>query len=190
MDGKDKIIEKILSDAENYRSKIISDADADYEKMTNEARKQADDFLAKEESLLKAEESEALKRKKVVAALDGKKLYLSKKTEAVDNVFTAALDRLNNLERSAYKSVICRFIENNANDGDTVLLPKNTPFTVNEVLAFSVVKDKNLKVKDGGKFSGGVIIEGKLSDVNLSFEAVIATLKEKYETYVAEKLFD
>lgn len=190
MDGKDKIIEQILSEAESYRLKVVTCADEEYSSAIETATKKADDIIKNEEALLKKEEEEGLKRKRVVASLDGKKLYLSKKTEAVEEVFSLALTKLNNLEKSAYRSVIYRLIKENAEKNAVVSLSKNSPLTVEEVLEFDVCKELSLSIKKDGDFSGGVVIEGKTCDVNLSFEAIIDGLKEEYQTSVADRLFD
>lgn len=190
MDGKDKIIEKILSDAENYRAEVVQKADEDYNVFVGSAASQAEKLLKEQETLFETEESEALKRKKVVAVLDGKKMYLSKKTQAVNDVFSNTLKRLNNLDKSAYKSLIARLIEKNAVKGATIVLSTNAPLDVSDVLGLDVVKSLDLKVRKDGNFSGGLIIESDISDVNLSFEAITQGLKERYESYVAEKLFD
>ncbi len=190
MDGKDKIIEQILQDADLYSKEVTEKADKDYEAAINSAKENAENLLQNARKSFDEEEAETLRRRKVVAQLDGKKLYLSKKTEAVSEVFTRALEKLNKLDKSTYKSIICRLIKENATFGATVIFPKNCPFTQNEVCNFEVVKELNLKVKTSGNFNGGVVIESQTSDVNLSFEAIIDGLKERDETYVAEKLFD
>lgn len=189
MDGKDKIIEKILSDADNYRLNVLNKADRDYDLLVGAVKKEVEEELTKEEAFLNDEESKALKRKKVVADLDGKKLYLSKKTEAVNQVFLRALDKLCNLEKSAYTPVIYRLIKENAAKNATVVLSKNSPVSAKEVLELDISKDLSLSVKENGNFRGGIVIESKVSDINLSFEAIIGDLKEKYETAIAEKLF-
>lgn len=188
MDGKDKIIEKILSDAENYRASVTLKADEDYDVLVGEATEKASALINAEEEVLKKEQAESLKRKKVVADLDGKKLYLSKKTDAVNDVFSLALNKLNNLEKSAYKTVIERFIKENAKPFSTVVLSKHAPINASDMT--ESFKDLNLKYRFDGEFSGGVIIENDGLDVNLSFEAVLNGIKEDYETKVAEKLFD
>ena len=190
MDGKDKIIEEILSEATNYQLEVTKKADDDYQVVVDKAQTLAKENLDKNEQALKLEQEEMLKRRSVLAGLDGKKLYLCTKTQAVDDVFNNALKKLNNLDKSAYRSVITRLIKENATSNSTVILAKNCPFTANEVMTFDIVKELNLKIKDGGDFNGGVIIESQNADINVSFEAIIMGLKEKYETYVAEKLFD
>ncbi len=188
MDGKDKIIEKILRDAENYRAEVTAKADEDFATLVNKAEEKVSATLKGEETILEKEQAESLKRKKVVADLDGKKLYLSKKTDAVNDVFSNALNKLNNLDKSTYKSIIERFIKENATPFSTVVLSKNAPITVADIS--QNFKDLNLNFRCDGEFSGGVVIENDGLDINLSFEAVLGGLKEKYETEVAEKLFD
>lgn len=190
MDGKDKIIEKILSDAEEYKTATIRRADEDYANLVGDAEIRARQIVDAETEVLIKEQTDALKRKKVVADLDGKKVYLSKKTEAVNAVFSSTLKKLNNLDKSTYKSVIERLLQDNAVQNSTVVLSKCAPITANDVLDFDVSKRLNLKVNANGDFSGGVIIETETSDINLSFQAIVDGLKEKYETTVAEKLFD
>ncbi len=190
MDGKDKIIEQILKDADLYKTEVTDKADNDYRMAISSAQKNAEEILTSARKEFCDEEAETIRRRKVVASLDGKKLYLSKKTEAVSEVFLNALEKLNKLDKSTYKSIICRLIKENAQKGATVVIPKNCPFSKGEVYNFEVVKELGLKVADGGNFNGGIVIESQNSDINLSFEAIIDGLKERYETFVAEKLFD
>lgn len=190
MDGKDKIIEKILSDADSYRQSVVGKAEADADRAIKEAKTEAEKILSEAEALLETEEAETLKRRKTLAMLDGKKLYLSGKTKAVEKVFSSCLDKLNNLDKSAYKTIICRLIRQNAKNGDTVVLAKNSVLSLAEVKNLDELKDLNVNLKDGGNFNGGIVVEGKKADLNLSFEAIINDLKERYATEISEKLFD
>lgn len=190
MDGKDKIIEKILSDADNYRESVTLKAKENAEKVVSDAEEEATRIISEALDFLKKEEEETLKRRKTLAVLDGKKLYLSGKSRAVEKVFSTCLYKLNRLDKSTYKSIICRLIKENAKNGDTIVLAKNSVLNAKDVLSAEEVKKLNLNVKEGGNFNGGIVIEGKSSDLNLSFEAIVSDLKERYETYVSEKLFD
>lgn len=190
MDGKDKIIGRILDDAAAYRQDVMTKADEDYDSVLNDAKSRVEAAEQKLKDELEKEETETLKRSEVVAGLDGRKLYLKRKTEAVGEVFSAALEKLNKLDKSAYKSLIMRLIEENAVVGATVVLAENSPLTAREVSDACTQQGINVKVNEGGKFSGGIFIVTDGADINLSFEALVASAKEKYETFVAEKLFD
>ena len=106
MDGKDKIIEKILSDADNYRESVTLKAKENAEKVVSDAEDEATRIISEALDFLKKEEEETLKRRKTLAVLDGKKLYLSGKSRAVEKVFSTCLYKLNRLDKSTYKSII------------------------------------------------------------------------------------
>ncbi len=190
MDGKDKIIEKILSDADAYRNSVTSKAKEEAEKAVFSAEEERARIISEALDSIKKEEEETLKRRKTLAMLDGKKLYLSGKSQAVEKVFSTCLYKLNNLDKSTYKSIICRLIRENAKVGDTIVLARNSVLTALDLSSTEEVKNLDLKVKEGGNFNGGIVIEGKVADLNLSFEAIVSDLKERYETYVSDKLFD
>ncbi|MBR7136040.1 MAG: V-type ATP synthase subunit E [Clostridia bacterium] len=189
MDGKEKIIARILLDAEEYGQEIKNKSQSDYDEAVARARAAADKLISDEVLQAESDRAETLRRRKVIADLDGKKVMLTAKTRGVEAVFERVVERLNNLDKSAYMSFIDQLLSQNAPQGARVVFSKNAPFSLEEAQNLSTVKAKGLSTLMGGDFSGGAMIEGKDADVNLSFDAIVSELKEGLETSVAEKLF-
>lgn len=190
MDGKDIILQTILSEAEDYYNKTVAKADEDYQNQIDEAKCRADSMISDAKAELDSQEVAELNRKKVVAKLDGKKVHLSKMSDAVSEVFDRALHKLENLDKSAYKSIIVKLIEQNAEENDVITLSSKAPFGLNEIASLDIVKAKNIKVTMSDKIGGGIIIERQNMDINFTFESIIDGLKEKLQSQVYSDLFD
>lgn len=189
MNGQDKIIEQILLDASTYANQLQERAEGEFTDLCDAATKRAEDLVCEEAKKQEKERQDQLARTKVLATLDGKKQILSAKKRAIDDVFSRALEMLNNLDKPAYLAIIDRLLNEHAPQNATVLLAKNTPLNKGDFDALSSVKAKSLSVEFGGSFSGGAVIKTQEADINLSFEAI---LQEKYDALspiVAEKLF-
>ncbi len=189
MNGKDVIIERILKDAQDAALLIRQRAQSAYDEALNAAKKKADEMVKACKEEVAFDKEETLRRRKVVASLDGKKVALSARTKAVDEVFLRVLSHLNNMEKSAYKAFIDKLLVENAQQKDCVILAKNSPLSVDDVLMLSVSKERQLSARKDGNFNGGIVLESKDLDLNLSFEALVSVCKEANQTKVAEELF-
>lgn len=190
MDGKDKIIEEILNQANVYANSTTEKAQALYDSLISNANVRAEEIISNTISACENEQAETLKRREVVAKLDGKKLYLSNKTKAVDKVFENTLEKLNNLDKPTYRSFIALLINKYVSNNERIILAKNCPFSVDEVSKFEEVKSKQIKVLPNGNFNGGIMVQSQSADINLSFEAIIKSVKEGLETKIAQSLFE
>ena len=189
MNGQEKIIEQILLDASTYAQQLGERAEAEYNTLVETATQNAKKLLEEEAVRAEKDRKEQLARTTVIATLDGKKQVLSAKKRAIDDVFKSALESLNNLDKSAYTSIIDRLLTQHAPENAIVLLAKNTPITERDFSALESVKAKNLSVEFGGDFLGGVIVKTPTADVNLSFEAILQELYDGLVSSVAERLF-
>ncbi len=189
MNGQEKIIEQILLDASIYAQQLGERAEAEYNTLVETATQNAKKLLEEEAVRAEKDRKEQLARTTVIATLDGKKQVLSAKKRAIDDVFKSALESLNNLDKSAYTSIIDRLLTQHAPENAIVLLAKNTPITEQDFSALESVKAKNLSVEFGGDFLGGVIVKTPTADVNLSFEAILQELYDGLVSSVAERLF-
>ena len=110
MNGQEKIIEQILLDANTYSTQLGEKAEAEYNALVEAATENAKKLIEEEAVRAEKERKEQLARTTVIATLDGKKQVLSAKKRAIDDVFTRALESLNNLDKSAYMSIIDRLL--------------------------------------------------------------------------------
>lgn len=190
MEGKDAIIERILSDATEKAQALIDDAEKEATSRVTAAKDWADKYKSAQEKILNDDVREISFRRMTVAELDVRKLFLQAKQQVVSEVFDAVYDKLCSLDKLTYIKFTEKLISENADDGDEIVLAENDSVSEKDILALKVVKEKNLTVsKESGNFKGGVMLVGKLCDKDLSFERLIEDKKDFYMSKVVEKLF-
>lgn len=124
MEGKDVIIEKILSDARQEADKIVAEAN-DYATATlDKARAQAKDKVSVAEKAAETAGVEYVGRRITVAGLDLKKAKLNAKIALLDDVYDKAADAVRNVPDKDYKNLIEGMLDSAAEDGDVVTISK------------------------------------------------------------------
>ena len=190
MEGKEAIIAKIIADAEKKAQEILHTADEYAVSVKEQAEDWAKNYSAEQEKVLKNETAEIIARRKIVAELDVKKVRLKAKQDVIDEVYALAEQKLCKIDKKTYLSVVISKIEEFADEGDEVVLSMDCVLTEKDISESDVFCRKKLSVsKTIGKFIGGVMLVGKVSDKNLTFHEIISAEKEKNAPKVAKKLF-
>ena len=181
MEGKDVIIEKILSDARQEADKIVAEAN-DYATATlDKARAQAKDKVSVAEKAAETAGVEYVGRRITVAGLDLKKAKLNAKIALLDDVYD-----------KDYKNLIEGMLDSAAEDGDVVTISKNDAKVLTKAFFDSYSKKRGINLslsKDLGDFKGGVVLSGGGVDKNLTLEVEIKLLREQTESEIAGLLF-
>lgn len=189
MKGKEAIINSILNDAEQQASQIIA-----------EAKQKADGIIAlaqnkteqDEQAVLSGAESQAkdiLDRRISVAELEVKKYNLSLKQKLLGECFDSALGKLSKLPDKEYLAIISKLL-NYAEDGESVIICKNDKKRITADFIKQAVKSKKVALsKETGDFCGGIILSKEGYDKNMTFEVLLAQVREESEAEVASVLF-
>lgn len=189
MDGSKAIIEKILSEAREKVKEINAEAKTSCADRIADAEIWSEKYTAAQTEILKKDEESIISGKKLNAELDVKKAVLKAKREAVEKALSLAYEKLLSLDKKAYLALVKKMIDENADDGDTIILSSDGVLSVNDLN----VKDfgaKELTVSaTKGDFKGGVMLIGKKSDKDLSFESVIAAKREELTAVAVKILF-
>ncbi|MBP5307708.1 MAG: V-type ATP synthase subunit E [Clostridia bacterium] len=184
-----KIIAKIISDAEEKALATVAGAERRAENIIAEARAAAARSREEQLALLSARHAETLRRREINARLDCNKLTLSARREVIDAVFDGALQKLCALPEAEYAAFIGKLLSKHAEGGETVVLSFRCGCR-EKIAALPVIKEKNLTVsKEYGKFSGGAVLVGGGYDKNLTFEALIESAREEKQAEVVAALF-
>ena len=80
-----------------------------------------------------------------------------------------------------------------AEDGEVVIISEVDKGRVTQKFIDDTAKKLGIKLtlsKELGSFHGGVILSGKNSDKNLSFDMELMSIKEECETQIADMLFE
>jgi V/A-type H+-transporting ATPase subunit E len=192
MDGQQKIIDKILSDATHDAGEMLSEALKKAEALVAAKQSEADaEYDLSVEEARKAGE-EVVRRRLTVADLEVKKLLLSAKKQAVDEAFEESLKKLLALPKEEYAALVGSMIASAADDGDVVVISENDKNVLTKAFfdKISAKIGKKLTLSDTfGNFKGGVMLLGKGVDKNLTFESELALLRDEVEPEVAKIMF-
>ncbi len=192
MDGQQKIIDKILSDATHDAGEMLSEALKKAEALVAAKQTEADaEYDISVEEARKAGE-EVVRRRLTVADLEVKKLLLSAKKQAVDEAFEESLKKLLALPKEEYTALVESMIASAADDGDVVVISENDKNVLTKAVfdKISAKIGKKLTLSDTfGSFRGGVMLLGKGVDKNLTFESELALLRDEVEPEVAKIMF-
>lgn len=192
MDGQQKIIDKILSDATHDAGEMLSEALKKAEALVAAKQSEADaEYDLSVEEARKAGE-EVVRRRLTVADLEVKKLLLSAKKQAVDEAFEESLKKLLALPKEEYAALVESMIASAADDGDVVVISENDKNVLTKAVfdKISAKIGKKLTLSDTfGNFKGGVMLLGKGVDKNLTFESELALLRDEVEPEVAKIMF-
>ena len=106
MNSSKVILDKIINDNTAIINENIKRANDTASEIISKAQADADAQVADFKSGLKAEYNEILRRGEVVANLDAKKILMSAKSKAVDNLFQKTLEQLALLDKKKYLAII------------------------------------------------------------------------------------
>lgn len=189
--SKEAIIDKILSDANLKGDAIIGEANEKANEIISLAANQCKDYLYKSKTEIDRLTLEIDERSRSVAELDARKLLLAAKAQVLDSVYAKTLEKLRNLDKEQYSTLIFSMLEN-AKDGDVVTVSeREKDIVTKESLAdFAKKKGISLTLADKfGDFDGGVIISENGVDNNFTLEVEVALLREQTETKIAKEIF-
>ncbi len=193
MNSSKVILDKIINDNTAIINENIKRANDTASEIISKAQADADAQVADFKSGLKAEYNEILRRGEVVANLDAKKILMSAKSKAVDNLFQKTLEQLALLDKKKYLAIIENLLKKYAEDGDIVIISSQDKGKITQKFVDDIAKNMGIKLsfaKDFDSFNGGVILAGKNSDKNLSFDMELLQLREECETQISSMLFE
>lgn len=193
MDGKEAIINSIISDAESRAAALVSQADNDRKESLEKSRAELE--RKKKEAVEAAQRDAALtvERRVSVAQLERSKTLLAAKQELLSRVYDEAITKILNMTDNIYREFTDGIIERYAENGDRVVIAERDAKRLNgEWLEKTAARLKiSLTLSEeyhGGR--GGIILSGKKCDKNLVLDVLANTVKGATEAKVSEKLFN
>lgn len=191
MNNKEAIIQKIIDDAEKVAQSNIDEAEKTAAQILDRAKREVEKY--KDDNLTKADDlyADALERSKVISNLDCKKLLLNAKKATIDKAFQEAVDDIMK-DKKGYLSLIEKMISSCAEDGDKVVICKDDEKVITKKFVSDLAEKTGKKIslsKDFGDFKGGVILEGKNYDKNLTLELELSAIRQDTEKKISEILF-
>lgn len=191
MQGKEKIIDDILSSAKSTASSIVAEAQAETQAELDELRAELD--AAQKESLVKAElaAQELFAGQVKLGELEAGKALLRAKQQCVSAVYDGVKKKLLSSSNEVYLKILQAVILQYCEDGDEVIAAAGDSkrVTVEWVKKVATAAKKKLTLSsEKGDFDGGVILRNAKYDRDLTVDAIVDELKERTVTDTVAKL--
>lgn len=186
MNNESKIIDKIISDANNKASEILTQAHlkADENIKAYEQKAQKENEIAMEIA-----ESEAIKAKaKEIssAEMNAKKKILTTKQQLIEQVIDNAKQKLLSYDSQENEKIILSMLKKiNINSNMEVIVSQKDGINLKNTIEKAGYKISS-EIRD---ISGGFILKNGDIEYNYSFESIVAVKKEELEQIAAKILF-
>lgn len=188
------ITSKILGEAEEEKKVVLAEAQEKVNEIMEAAKKEADDFLAKENLRGLDIKEKTISRRKSVADIECRKLILQKKHEIIDGCFEKAVETLSSMEEGEYIEFMVNLAKATGEKAGQLVLNEKDKTSIGEKLCKKlneVVEKGNFVLADEiGKFKGGFILQVGKVYINNTVEALVAENKDAMNSEVAAMLFE
>ncbi|AQQ69740.1 V-type ATP synthase subunit E [Limihaloglobus sulfuriphilus] len=189
----EKIIKKILDEARAEAEKIMQENSKELESMKEKYAAQIEQYKSETEDI--AEKRAAEKKRQMLASgrIDAARMILKAKRDGIDQVFSAALEELKNMDKDKYLEMIGSFVKAARPQGDCEMIIGKEEKRINE----DFIKDINAQIesakitlrdKKAGIAGGFILAKGGVR-TNVSFEVLMQAAREKLEPKLAGELF-
>ncbi len=191
----EKVVTKILKEAEKKSKSILDAAGTESEEMIKAASAQAERVLEDAKKLSVERAREEKERVLASANLEIRKAMLEQKQKLMSEAFKNAVSHLRQKSKKEYVALIKRLLVQSVETGaEEVVIGKADK----DIIDSKVIAEVNKELKDRGNLTlsktvgsmtGGFILRRGKVDVNLSFDGLIELARESLETEVAKILF-
>ena len=185
----EKVVERILSDAQNDAEKTLKNAQTKADELIASAHAEIKADRERVEAEVKLRTESVSQRRSADARLESSKIWLGEKRKTISAVYELALVRLVALEKEDCLRLADRLLSDYAEHGDKLYFAENFTYA-SEVASLPIVQAKSLKVQSERlPLSGGMRLVGDKSDKDLSYSALLDADKDEYQATLAQELF-
>jgi V/A-type H+-transporting ATPase subunit E len=189
----ENITANILNDAKNTAENSIANAEFTKQDIINNAKREAEEII-KAEAEIALKEAESLKSRRVSAAeLQGRKMLLSAKQEAINKSFNVALEMLRSMRTEEYIIFLTNQIIAIPKCEGYLILNESDREKIGEKLINSVNEKLNGKKvilsNETQKASGGFVLKRGNIEINSTFETILNSMKDELTGEIASALF-
>lgn len=182
MQGKQKIIDDILSSAKATASSVVAEAQAEMQAELDELRAELDAAQKKSLEIAEAAAQELYAGQVKLGDLEAGKALLRAKQQCVSAVYDGVKSKILAAPDSEYLKILQAVIVRYCEDGDEVIAAKSDGkrVTAEWVKKVSTAAKKKLKLSgEKGDFDGGVVLRNSKYDRDLTVDAIVDELKER-----------
>lgn len=196
--GADRIIKRILADAQTRAEEIKVDAARIMESIDSEARQKA--AHGKKQILDQARKDAEEQKRRIIgmAQLDIRKELLSAKQNLIGEAFERSLEQLSEMDERYYltvmKDMLLDWVETGAetvicSNRDRDRIPSSFWKEINDDLIKNGKKGELTLSSETRDIKGGFILQAEGIEINCSFESLLEMKKDDLEPAVAAVLF-
>ncbi len=186
------IKKKIETEARQEADKLLQRAREEANAILAEADLQAEKVRLAYEHRFQEEEAEVLRRRRIVAGMDVRRLELGARREVIGKSFDAALDALRALPAEKYSAAMTSLLESAmVTKTEEVKVGRKEKVLTNAWIdSFNKSHDASLTLSSEklSETGGFVLSQGRV-DVNCTFDMLVHSLAEDLEADVVERLF-
>ena len=189
----EKITSKIISEAQELRDKTLSEAAAQSDAVLAEARKKAEEMVEDSRKRGAEEKEKIISRRKSVADIDCRKVFLAKKQELIGQCFDRAVDDIIAMDKDRYTELLTALGTNSGMTGGQLIFNENERLAIGQ----KVVDALNSRI-EGGSFSlseetrplrGGYMLMCGQTFINNTIEALVEEARPELTAEVAKMMF-
>ncbi len=188
----EKITSKILGDAEAERDIVLAEARSQSDAVLAEAEAHAAMLLADAECRGEIEKEKIITRRRSVADIDCRKVFLAKKQEILEACFTRAVAEITVMPENDYITLLVELGKaSGAKEGLLTFNEKEQRIAQQVCRALNeTVEYGNFAVSEKrGSMQGGYLLTTGLTTVNNTIEALVAEAKTELTAEAAKMLF-
>ena len=188
----EKITSKILGDAEAERDIVLAEARSQSDAVLAEAEEHAAMLLADAERRGEIEKEKIITRRKSVADIDCRKVFLAKKQEILEDCFARAVTEITAMPENDYITLLVNLGKaSGAKEGLLTFNEKEQRIAEQVCRALNeTVECGNFAVSEKkGSMQGGYLLTTGLTTVNNTIEALVAEAKTELTAEAAKMLF-
>ena len=185
----ESITERIMNEANAYSDDPRAQGEAARKATLDDARRQADEVIAKFKANAKTDAEVLKSRRSSVADLDARKMQLAAKQEVIDSCFRDAMNQLLKLEDAKYVQLIMGQVSEFKDQSGEILLNSGDKDRIGAKLTEALAGTKLRVGEDTADISGGCILRQGNISYNASFEKLLENAKSELTTEIAGMLF-
>jgi len=193
----DKLIERILGDAEAHALSIIGEAQREGRRLVEEADAEAEERYRRLVDSASRAAGEEKKQQVTMASLEARKSVLEQKRALMAEAFDSALDSVLGLPPDEYVELMARLLAaTGRREGQLIISPRDGESVgarivsrANEMLAERGARGRITLSDETRDFAGGFILSSGGIEINNSLEALVNSQREELEPRIVEILF-
>ncbi len=189
----EKITSKIISEASELKEKTLSEARVQSDAVLAEAQKKAQELVEESKKRGLEEKEKIISRRKSVADIDCRKVFLAKKQELIGQCFDRAVDDIIAMDKDRYTELLTALGTNSGMTGGQLIFNENERSAIGQ----KVVDALNSRI-EGGSFSlseetrplrGGYMLMCGQTFINNTIEALVEEARPELTAEVARMMF-